>query len=106
TDHRNYNANGDAFNVGETFSGIEFNKGVKFSEEIKALLPQGDLAQQAMRWILQHPAITTVIPGASKVSQVQSNVAAATLPAFDESVIQALSGLYNDEIKPEIRGVY
>jgi len=106
TDHRSYNANGDAFNVGETFSGIEFKKGIKFAEEIKTLLPEGNLAQQAIRWILQHPAITTVIPGASKVSQVQSNVAAAELPAFDEGTMHALSHLYNEKIRPEIRGVY
>jgi len=106
TDHRNYNANGDAFNVGETFSGVAFDKGVTFAEEIKALLPEGSLAQQSVRWILQHPAITTVIPGASKVSQVTSNVAATQLPAFSNEVMQALSRLYNDNIKPEIRGVY
>jgi aryl-alcohol dehydrogenase-like predicted oxidoreductase len=106
TDHRNYNAHGDAFNAGETFSGLEFSKGVALAEEIKGLLPEGNLAQQSIRWILQHPAITTVIPGASKVSQVQNNVAATTLPAFDAATLQALRTLYDDKIQPEIRGVY
>lgn len=105
-DHRNYNANGDAFNVGETFSGIAFEKGLAFAEKIKALLPEGNLAQQSIKWILQHPAITTVIPGASKPSQVVSNMAAATLPDFDNAVMSDLANLYNNQIKPEIRGVY
>nr|WP_322625422.1 aldo/keto reductase [uncultured Flavobacterium sp.] len=105
-DHRNYNANGDAFNVGETFSGIEFSKGVALANEIKALLPEGNLAQQSIKWILQHPAITTVIPGATKLSQVKSNVAASALPDFDEETIKALRALYTDKIQPEIRGVY
>ncbi|MFP5437543.1 MAG: aldo/keto reductase [Bacteroidia bacterium] len=105
-DHRNYNANGDAFNVGETFSGLAFSRGVAFANEIKGLLPEGNLAQQSIKWILQHPAITTVIPGATKLSQVQSNVAAASLPDFEEKTIQALSELYAGSIKPLIRGVY
>lgn len=105
-DHRNYNANGEAFNVGETFSGLAFDKGVALAEKIKAILPGGDLAQRSIKWILQHPAITTVIPGASKPSQVVSNMAAATLPDFDNSVMSNLSALYNKEIKPEIRGAY
>lgn len=105
-DHRNYNANGDAFNVGETFSGLAFSRGVAFANEIKGLLPEGNLAQQSIKWILQHPAITTVIPGATKLSQVQSNVAAASLPDFEEKTIQALSELYTGSIKLLIRGVY
>lgn len=106
SDHRNYNAHGDAFNVGETFSGIEFKEGVALAEEIKDILPQGNLATQSIRWILDHPAITTVIPGASKVSQVQSNVAASALPAFDKAIHQQLNDLYSAKIKPQIRGVY
>jgi aryl-alcohol dehydrogenase-like predicted oxidoreductase len=105
-DHRNYNANGDAFNVGETFSGIEFSKGVALANEIKTLLPEGNLAQLSIKWILQHPAITTVIPGATKLSQVESNVAASALPDFDGETIKALRALYTDKIQPEIRGVY
>ncbi|MFP9097598.1 aldo/keto reductase [Flavobacterium sp. RHBU_24] len=106
SDHRNYNANGDAFNVGETFSGVEFNKGVALADGIKSILPEGDMAQQSIKWILQHPAITTVIPGASKVPQVHSNVAAAGLSDFDTATMQALTEYYAQNIQPEIRGVY
>lgn len=105
-DHRNYNADGNAFNVGETFSGVPFKEGVALAEDIKALLPNGDLATQAIRWILDHPAITTVIPGASKVSQVTGNVAASALTPLDNATHSKLRELYNAEIKPQIRGMY
>ncbi|PRD50682.1 aldo/keto reductase [Sphingobacterium gobiense] len=105
-DHRHYNANGDAFNVGETFSGIAFEKGIELLEEIRSILPEGNLAQQSLQWILQHPAITTVIPGASKVEQVQSNIAAAQQPDLDDHTLQKLKRLYSERIRPEIRGKY
>lgn len=106
TDHRNYNANGEAFNTGETFSGVEFEKGVEFAERIKDVLPDERTAQWALRWILDHPEVTTVIPGASKVSQVQSNVAASSFSPLSPEVHQQLRHLYDGEIKPAIRGHY
>ena len=106
TDHRNYNANGEAFNTGETFSGIQFEQGVEFAEKIKGFFPDDRTAQWALRWILDHPEVTTVIPGASKPSQVQSNVAASSLPPLSADVHQQLRKLYNQEIKPAIRGHY
>ncbi|TRW22825.1 aldo/keto reductase [Flavobacterium zepuense] len=106
SDHRNYNADGGAFNVGETFSGVPFKDGVAFAEAIKGLLPDDSLPQQAIRWILDHPAITTVIPGASKVSQVASNIAASPLEPFDEVTMLELRNLYDAKIKAKIRGVY
>ena len=105
-DHRNYNANGEAFNTGETFSGIEFKEGVKLSKEIAALLPDDRMAQWSLRWILDHPEVTTVIPGATKIEQVKSNVAASDLPALSKYVHQKLRTLYDSEIKPKIRGHY
>ena len=105
-DHRNFNANGEAFNAGETFSGIEFSEGVKLSKEIAALMPDGQMAAWAIRWILDHPEVTTVIPGASKVSQVQSNAAASTLPSLSVEIHQKLRFLYDEKIKPVIRGHY
>lgn len=105
-DHRNYNANGEAFNVGETFSGVPFKEGVALAEQIKGIFPEGNLAQQSIKWILQHPAITTVIPGATKISQVESNLAAAALPDFSQEVTDALHNLYTGSIKPLIRGGY
>lgn len=103
-DHRNFNANGEAFNAGETFSGIEFKEGVKLSHKIKALLPDDRMAQWAIRWILDYPEVTTVIPGASKVSQVDSNVQASTLPALSQDTHQRLRKLYDEEIHNKIRG--
>jgi aryl-alcohol dehydrogenase-like predicted oxidoreductase len=103
-DHRNYNANGDAFNTGETFSGIEFKEGVKLSQKIKDLLPDNRMPQWAIRWILDHPEVTTVIPGASKVSQVNSNVEASALPPLSADVHRQLRELYDAEIFGKIRG--
>ena len=105
-DHRNYNANGEAFNTGETFSGIEFSKGVAFSQQIGSLLPGGNMAQWALRWILDHPEVTTVIPGASSAAQVQNNVAASGFPSLSLDVHKQLQQLYEEKIKKEIRGKY
>jgi aryl-alcohol dehydrogenase-like predicted oxidoreductase len=103
-DHRNYNANGEAFNAGETFSGIDFEEGVKLSGKIRSILPDGNMAALAIRWILDHPEVTTVIPGASKVTQVHSNVAASGLPPLSANVHQQLRQLYDAEIYHNIRG--
>ena len=103
-DHRNFNADGQAFNAGETFSGIEFKQGVKLSKEIKNLMPDERMPQWAIRWILDHPEVTTVIPGASKVSQVKSNVEASTLPPLSAAIHQQLRKLYDKEIYSSIRG--
>lgn len=103
-DHRNFNASGEAFNAGETFSGIEFKQGIKLSEEIKSLLPDERMAQWAIRWILDHPEVTTVIPGASKVSQVKSNIEASALPPLAIGTHQELRELYDKEIHNSIRG--
>jgi aryl-alcohol dehydrogenase-like predicted oxidoreductase len=103
-DHRNFNANGEAFNAGETFSGIDFKEGVHFSEQIKNLLPDDRMAQWALRWILDHPEVTTVIPGASKISQVESNVAASALTLLPAATHQQLRQLYDTQIQDKIRG--
>jgi aryl-alcohol dehydrogenase-like predicted oxidoreductase len=105
-DHRHYNANGEAFNVGETFSGIEFSEGVALAQQIAAILPDDKTAQWALRWILDHPEVTTIIPGASKVSQVHSNMASSSLPSLSKEVHASLKNLYAEQIKPKIRGRY
>jgi aryl-alcohol dehydrogenase-like predicted oxidoreductase len=105
-DHRNYNANGEAFNVGETFSGIPFKEGVKLSRQLAALLPDERMAQWALRWILDHPEVTTVIPGASSVKQVAGNIAAGNLSPLPLETHSQLRTLYDEKIKPLIRGVY
>ncbi|UEG54632.1 aldo/keto reductase [Mucilaginibacter daejeonensis] len=103
-DHRNFNANGEAFNAGETFSGIDFKEGVKLAGQIKTLLPDERMAQWAIRWILDHPEVTTVIPGASKISQVNNNVEASALPPLPPETHQKLRELYDQQICQQIRG--
>ncbi len=105
-DHRNYNANGEAFNAGETFSGIEFSKGVQLSRRIAALLPNDRTASWALRWILDHPSVTTVIPGASGVSQVFNNMEASELEPLSANLHSELRKLYDEEVFPLIRGRY
>lgn len=104
TDHRSYNANGEAFNAGETFSGIEFQKGVDLAAQIAAIFPDERTPQWAIRWILDHPEVTTVIPGASSPEQVRSNASASSMDSLPSSVHQQLKALYQSEIRPGIRG--
>lgn len=104
SDHRNYNANGEAFNAGETFSGVEFSKGVELSRKIATILPEGPTASWSLRWILDHPAVTTVIPGASTVQQVQNNMSASELDGLSSGIHQSLRKLYDEEIHAAIRG--
>jgi aryl-alcohol dehydrogenase-like predicted oxidoreductase len=103
-DHRNYNADGAAFNAGETFSGVEFQRGVAVADQMKSLLPGDNMATAAIRWILDHPQVTTVIPGASKVTQVTGNIAASTMEPLDKDTHHQLRVLYNKEVLPFIRG--
>lgn len=105
-DHRFFNAHGQKFNVGETFSGIEFKKGVELARRIRDLMPDGRMPQWALRWILDHPEVTTVIPGASKKSQVFGNTGASSLEPLPEETRQKLRELYDEEIRPNIRGEY
>lgn len=105
-DHRNFNANGEAFNAGETFSGIEFKEGVTFAKQIAETFPDNKTAQWSIRWILDHDWVTTVIPGASKISQVEGNMAASALPNLSEETHEKLLQLFETKIKPVIRGHY
>lgn len=105
-DHRNFNANGEAFNAGETFSGIDFKQGIQLVNEIKAILPDDRTAQWAIRWILDHPEVTTVIPGATKIAQVNSNVGASSLAGLPSHTHDELRKLYDEKIYSSIRGHY
>jgi aryl-alcohol dehydrogenase-like predicted oxidoreductase len=105
-DHRNFNANGESFNAGETFSGVAFQEGIKLARQMAQLMPDNKTAGWAIRWILDHPEVTTVIPGASKVAQVNSNVAASELPPLPADTLQQLRELYDSKVKPQIRGHY
>jgi aryl-alcohol dehydrogenase-like predicted oxidoreductase len=106
-DHRNFNQNGESFNVGETFAGLPFEKGVELADTIKPWVPEGlTMAQMALRWILDFPAVTTIIPGASKSAQVQSNVSASELAPLGEELHAKLRDFYESSVKDNIRGPY
>jgi len=102
-DHRNFNRNGEAFDVGETFSGVDFETGVAAAQEFAALLPAGVTpAQGALRWIIQQPGVTSAIPGARNINQVVKNSSAARIPALDGSVLDGIAALYESRIKAQI----
>ena len=105
TDHRNYNRDGQAFSVGETFSGIKFERGVELVQELKGLAPEGvPLSQFALRWILDHPQVSTIIAGVSKPEQIADNVAATERKSLFPALMTQLGEWYQQEVKPEIRG--
>jgi aryl-alcohol dehydrogenase-like predicted oxidoreductase len=102
-DHRTYNRSGDAFDVGETFAGVPFEVGVEAAQQVAALA--GDAmtpAQLALRWILDQPGLTTVIPGARNAAQVDGNVAAAGLPPLDEATLVELERIYDEYIRAHV----
>ena len=106
-DHRNYNQDGAAFNIGETFAGIRFGKAVSLAEQFRSFVPMGwDMASMAQRWILDHEAVSTVITGASKPEQVLRNAAVSELPPIDSAVHIKLRDFYNRSVACEIRGPY
>ncbi|WP_187260893.1 aldo/keto reductase [Pontibacter beigongshangensis] len=102
-DHRNFNRNGEAFDKGETFSGVDFDLGLEAVEELKKLFPgQEPLAAWALRWVLMFPEVSTVIPGASRPEQVSSNLKAAQLPALSPEQMQGVQQVYDKYIKPAV----
>jgi len=104
-DHRNYNADGAAFHVGETFNGIPYNKGVELVDTLKTTLkPEQSMLEVALRWILDQPQVSTVIAGASKSAQVLSNAKASTLPALSNEQHHQLSQFYQEQVREHIRG--
>jgi aryl-alcohol dehydrogenase-like predicted oxidoreductase len=103
SDHRNYNRHGEAFSVGETFSGVPFDRALDFVEEIRPWVPAGmSMAQMAMRWILDHPAVTTVITGASRPEQVTENASVSDLPTLPPELHATLAKLYRSKIEDEV----
>ncbi|MFN2146555.1 MAG: aldo/keto reductase [Anaerolineales bacterium] len=100
-DHRKFNRQGEAFDRGETFSGVDYATGLEAVEEIRKLLPEGwTMAQFALRWILMFEAVSCVIPGAKHEGQLQDNVAAADLPPIPEATMAAIGEIYERRIKP------
>ncbi len=100
-DHRNFNRHGEAFDRGETFSGVDFETALRAVEELKAFVPKGaTLAQLALRWILEFPAVTCAIPGAKRPAQVAENIAASDLPPLSADTMKKIRALYDAQIKP------
>lgn len=108
SDHRNYNKDGAAFNVGETFAGLPFEKGIELANSIKSnYLPKGTaMADFAQRFILDHEAISCVIPGASSPNQIASNTKVSKMPNIGAELHKALSSFYINEVHNFIRGSY
>ncbi|MES1196257.1 MAG: aldo/keto reductase [Steroidobacter sp.] len=99
-DHRTFNRSGAAFDKGETFSGVDYDTGLKAVEELKALFPAGsDLAAMALRWVLMFPEVSTVIPGASRVEQVAPNLAAANVRPLSKAEMDGVKAVYDKYIK-------
>lgn len=102
-DHRSYNRHGEAFDQGETFSGIDYDTGLAAAVEFSELAPEGATpAQTALRWIIQQPGVSSVIPGARSVEQVRANAAAAALPPLSGATLDAVRDLYDRRIRAEI----
>ncbi|MCF1594049.1 aldo/keto reductase [Streptomyces muensis] len=102
-DHRTYNRHGESFDQGETFSGVDYESGVEAAVEFAALTPEGFTpAQLALRWIIQQPGVTTVIPGARSPEQARANAAAAALPQLSEDTLAAVRDLYDRRIKDQV----
>jgi aryl-alcohol dehydrogenase-like predicted oxidoreductase len=99
-DHRAFNREGEAFDRGETFAGVDYERGLKAVEELKAICPEGmSLVQFALRWILMFDAVTCAIPGAKRPAQAEENAAAADLPPLSDEQMQAVRGVYDRYIR-------
>ena len=100
-DHRKFNRYGQAFDVGETFSGVDYDTGLDAVEELRALLPEGaTMAQFALRWILMFDAVSCAIPGAKNMAQATANAQAAALPPLSDEVMAKIKAIYDDKIRP------
>jgi aryl-alcohol dehydrogenase-like predicted oxidoreductase len=106
-DHRSYNRHGEAFDVGETFSGVDYETGVAAAQDFAALVPPGSTpastpAEAALRWVIQQPGVTTVIPGASTVAQAVANARAADAPPLPDGTLAANEELYDRRVRAQV----
>jgi aryl-alcohol dehydrogenase-like predicted oxidoreductase len=103
TDHRAYNRHGEAFDVGETFSGVPYDVGVRAAQRVAAITPDGaTTAQLALRWIIDQPGVSAVIPGARNARQARGNAAAAELAPLTEAQLNALEAIYDEDIREHV----
>jgi aryl-alcohol dehydrogenase-like predicted oxidoreductase len=106
-DHRNFNRDGQQFNVGETFAGLPFEKGVELADALKPLVPAGlSMSDMALRWCLDFESVTVIIPGAKSPEQARANVRASTLPPLGALLHGKLVEFYERDVAPHIRGPY
>lgn len=106
-DHRRFNRNGEHFNVGETFAGLEYNLGVELSQKLQWIAEgRGNMTRASLRWILEHEAVSCVIPGFRSVSQVEDNLKALEVPSFTQDEMKRLQQFYESDVKDHIRGAY
>ena len=102
-DHRSYNRAGEAFDVGETFSGVPYDVGVRAARKVAALSPGGETtAQLALRWIVDQPGVSTVIPGARNAEQARANAAAADLAPLPDETLEDLRKVYDSDIREHV----
>jgi aryl-alcohol dehydrogenase-like predicted oxidoreductase len=102
-DHRTYNRYGQAFDVGETFSGVDYESGLEAADEIRSLVPEGmSMAQFALRWILMFEAVSTAIPGAKNAQQATDNAKASEFPPLYDETMVDLQGIYEKYIQAQV----
>ncbi|WP_203568665.1 aldo/keto reductase [Aestuariimicrobium ganziense] len=101
-DHRQFNRHGESFDQGETFSGVPYEVGLVAARRFGAIAGQGTPAQRALRWIIDQPGVTTVIPGASRPSQARDNAAAAELPPTSAEALAECEAIYDDLVREHV----
>ncbi len=100
-DHRNYNRHGQAFDQGETFSGVDYETGLAAVEELRQFVPEGEsMSQFALRWILMYPEVSTVIAGSKNPQQAEENSRVSTLPPLSEEAMRHVQAIYDTRIRP------
>lgn len=105
TDHRSYNRNGEKFNVGETFAGLGWENGLEIVDKLRALMPEGyTMPQLALRWILDFPAVSAIIPGARNPAQATANAKPSEMRPISEQTHEKLRRFYQEQVAPLVRG--
>jgi aryl-alcohol dehydrogenase-like predicted oxidoreductase len=101
-DHRQFNRHGEAFDVGETFSGVPFEAALEAVDALRSVLPDGPMAEAALRWCLMDEAVSVVIPGAKSAAQARANAAAGARPPLPPEVMEGVRAVYRDRVAPHV----
>ena len=106
-DHRKFNRQGESFDKGETFSGVDYDLSLQAVDELRSLVPEGwSMAQFALRWILMHHAVVCTIPGSKRPSQAEDNIAAADLPPISDETMTKVDEIYERLIKDQVHHLW